>query len=242
MTSARLPRAVGFRADLIRRHGPEPRQQAFDLGLEELDELEVHPDIAPPTGVPVDRHQLPSPTAPKSPPPSCSRLTVSAAFRQRRGRGRTRAWSLAQPCRALEIHGPSQPESWDDAENTDDALLAEAIRHRRVLAYAVAVKAPRPPGRRHTRAPAVFQAGLPSLVRLTEAVHHPACAGPGRRTGVHPHRHLAPGQQGHQAHLPPPPRCTPRSWPCASVRPTARSAASPTTAPSPTAGCPTAGC
>ncbi|WP_329176929.1 hypothetical protein OG754_26105 [Streptomyces decoyicus] len=46
VTSARLPRAVGFRADLIRRHGPEPMQQAFDLGLEELDEPEVHPDLA----------------------------------------------------------------------------------------------------------------------------------------------------------------------------------------------------
>ncbi|MFG2210192.1 hypothetical protein [Streptomyces sp. NPDC048638] len=46
VTSARLRRAVGFRADLIRRHGPEPRQQALDLGLDELDEPEVHPDIA----------------------------------------------------------------------------------------------------------------------------------------------------------------------------------------------------
>ncbi|MFJ9410499.1 hypothetical protein [Streptomyces sp. NPDC101393] len=46
VTTARLRRAFGFRADLIRRHGPEPRQQAFDLGLDELDAPEVHPDIA----------------------------------------------------------------------------------------------------------------------------------------------------------------------------------------------------
>ncbi|WP_228977422.1 hypothetical protein [Streptomyces sp. DH12] len=46
VTAARLRKAVGFRADLIRRHGPEPMQQALDLGLEELDEQHVHPDIA----------------------------------------------------------------------------------------------------------------------------------------------------------------------------------------------------
>ncbi|MEU1619694.1 hypothetical protein ABZ479_20645 [Streptomyces sp. NPDC005722] len=45
VTAARLRRATGFRADLIRRHGPEPMQQAFDLGLDELDESEVHPDL-----------------------------------------------------------------------------------------------------------------------------------------------------------------------------------------------------
>ncbi|MEV7559441.1 hypothetical protein [Streptomyces sp. NPDC089795] len=46
VTEARLRKAVGFRADLIRRHGPEPMQQAFDLGLDELDEGHVHPDVA----------------------------------------------------------------------------------------------------------------------------------------------------------------------------------------------------
>ncbi|THA54148.1 hypothetical protein [Streptomyces sp. A1136] len=46
VTAARLRRAVGFRADLIRRHGPEPMQQEFDLGLDDLREPEVHPDIA----------------------------------------------------------------------------------------------------------------------------------------------------------------------------------------------------
>lgn len=46
VTAARLRRATGFRADLIRRHGPEPMQQAFDLGLEELDGPEPHPDFA----------------------------------------------------------------------------------------------------------------------------------------------------------------------------------------------------
>ncbi|WP_324611787.1 hypothetical protein [Streptomyces sp. WM6368] len=46
VTAARLRRAAGFRADLIRRHGPEPMQQAFDLGLEELEAEHVHPDLA----------------------------------------------------------------------------------------------------------------------------------------------------------------------------------------------------
>nr|WP_308117957.1 hypothetical protein [Streptomyces buecherae] len=45
VTTARLRRAFGFRADLIRRHGPPPMQQALDLGLEELDDSEVHPDL-----------------------------------------------------------------------------------------------------------------------------------------------------------------------------------------------------
>ncbi|MER6203284.1 hypothetical protein ABT234_38695 [Streptomyces sp. NPDC001586] len=46
VTAARLRKAAGFRADLIRRHGPEPMQQAFDLGLEELEAEHVHPDLA----------------------------------------------------------------------------------------------------------------------------------------------------------------------------------------------------
>lgn len=46
VTEARLRKAAGFRADLIRRHGPRPMQQAFDLGLDELDEEHVHPDVA----------------------------------------------------------------------------------------------------------------------------------------------------------------------------------------------------
>ncbi|WP_405493293.1 hypothetical protein [Streptomyces sp. NBC_00096] len=46
VTDARLRKAAGFRADLIRRHGPQPMQQAFDLGLDELDEGHVHPDVA----------------------------------------------------------------------------------------------------------------------------------------------------------------------------------------------------
>ncbi|MEU8939137.1 hypothetical protein AB0C97_13985 [Streptomyces goshikiensis] len=45
VSAARLRKAVGFRADLIRRHGPEPMQQAFDFGLEELDGPEAHPDL-----------------------------------------------------------------------------------------------------------------------------------------------------------------------------------------------------
>jgi uncharacterized protein YjeT (DUF2065 family) len=46
VTAAQLRRATGFRAELIRRHGPEPMQQALDLGLDELDEADPHPDLA----------------------------------------------------------------------------------------------------------------------------------------------------------------------------------------------------
>ncbi|MFG2534727.1 hypothetical protein ACGFU4_05715 [Streptomyces sp. NPDC048511] len=45
VTAARLRRATGFRAELIRRHGPEPRQQMLDLGMDELEEPETHPDL-----------------------------------------------------------------------------------------------------------------------------------------------------------------------------------------------------
>ncbi|WP_336052310.1 hypothetical protein [Streptomyces sp. CA2R101] len=45
VTAARLRCVTGFRAELIRRHGPEPMQQALDLGLDDLDEPEVHPDL-----------------------------------------------------------------------------------------------------------------------------------------------------------------------------------------------------
>ncbi|MFI0905875.1 hypothetical protein ACH4TE_20425 [Streptomyces sioyaensis] len=45
VTVARLRRAVGLRADLIRRHGPEPMQGELDLGLEELQEQEFHKDL-----------------------------------------------------------------------------------------------------------------------------------------------------------------------------------------------------
>ncbi|WP_254710294.1 hypothetical protein [Streptomyces lunaelactis] len=45
VTVARLRRAVGLRADLIRRHGPEPMQGELDLGLEELQEQEFHNDL-----------------------------------------------------------------------------------------------------------------------------------------------------------------------------------------------------
>lgn len=47
VTEARLRRATGFRADLIRRHGPEPLQAQLDLGLEELQEAEVHRGSSP---------------------------------------------------------------------------------------------------------------------------------------------------------------------------------------------------
>ncbi|MFF4653015.1 hypothetical protein [Streptomyces sp. NPDC001380] len=38
VTAARLKRAAGLQADLIRRHGPEPMQGELDLGLEEQQE------------------------------------------------------------------------------------------------------------------------------------------------------------------------------------------------------------
>ncbi|MEU0988990.1 hypothetical protein [Streptomyces sp. NPDC005953] len=46
VTAARLRRASGLRADLIRQHGPEPRQGELDLGLDEGTDGEVHPDLA----------------------------------------------------------------------------------------------------------------------------------------------------------------------------------------------------
>ncbi|WP_326651872.1 hypothetical protein [Streptomyces anthocyanicus] len=45
VTAARLRRATGLRADLIRRHGPEPMQAELDLGLEELEEQDTHRDL-----------------------------------------------------------------------------------------------------------------------------------------------------------------------------------------------------
>ncbi|MFI9366521.1 hypothetical protein ACIG5E_36535 [Kitasatospora sp. NPDC053057] len=45
VTVARLRRSSGLRADLIRRHGPEPRQIAFDLGIELPEEDEPHADL-----------------------------------------------------------------------------------------------------------------------------------------------------------------------------------------------------
>ncbi|MEU9302834.1 hypothetical protein [Streptomyces sp. NPDC048269] len=46
VTAARLRKAYGLRADLIRRHGPKPLQLTLDLDLEELDEEHLHPDVA----------------------------------------------------------------------------------------------------------------------------------------------------------------------------------------------------
>ncbi|MGW4380980.1 hypothetical protein [Kitasatospora sp. NPDC004531] len=53
VTAARLRRATGLRAELIRRHGPEPRQVALDLGIDlpepdepHLDLLRLAPDTA----------------------------------------------------------------------------------------------------------------------------------------------------------------------------------------------------
>ncbi|MEU9373797.1 hypothetical protein AB0D94_08525 [Streptomyces sp. NPDC048255] len=45
VTSARLKSNTGLRAELIRRHGPEPLQQELDLGLD-LDEPEPHRALA----------------------------------------------------------------------------------------------------------------------------------------------------------------------------------------------------
>ncbi|MEY9871225.1 hypothetical protein ABH931_000690 [Streptacidiphilus sp. MAP12-33] len=47
VTAARLRRATGLRAELIRRHGPEPMQGELDLGLElEADTGDVHRDLS----------------------------------------------------------------------------------------------------------------------------------------------------------------------------------------------------
>ncbi|WP_308190574.1 hypothetical protein [Streptomyces sp. HPF1205] len=46
VTAARLRRATGLRADLIRYHGPEPMQGELDLGLPEVDEQDVHRDLS----------------------------------------------------------------------------------------------------------------------------------------------------------------------------------------------------
>ncbi|MDQ0311332.1 hypothetical protein J2S46_005888 [Kitasatospora herbaricolor] len=46
VTGARLRSASGLRADLIRRHGPDPRQGELDLGIELPVEDEPHADLA----------------------------------------------------------------------------------------------------------------------------------------------------------------------------------------------------
>ncbi|MFF4320160.1 hypothetical protein [Streptomyces sp. NPDC001568] len=46
VTEAQLRKAYGLRADLIRRHGPKPTQLTLDLGIEGLDEENLHPDVA----------------------------------------------------------------------------------------------------------------------------------------------------------------------------------------------------
>ncbi|MFE0761111.1 hypothetical protein [Streptomyces smyrnaeus] len=46
VTAARLRRASGLRADLIRHHGPDPMQGELDLGLPDVEEPEVHRDLA----------------------------------------------------------------------------------------------------------------------------------------------------------------------------------------------------
>ncbi|WP_399087224.1 hypothetical protein ACGH2B_10165 [Streptomyces sp. BBFR2] len=46
VTAARLRSATGFRAELIRRHGPEPQQLALDLALGPEPVPDVPPDLA----------------------------------------------------------------------------------------------------------------------------------------------------------------------------------------------------
>lgn len=46
VTAARLRRATGLRADLIRHHGPEPMQGELDLGLPEVEEQDLHRDLS----------------------------------------------------------------------------------------------------------------------------------------------------------------------------------------------------
>lgn len=45
VTAARLRKATGLRAELIRRHGPEPMQQELDLGLDDPEEATERPDL-----------------------------------------------------------------------------------------------------------------------------------------------------------------------------------------------------
>ncbi|WP_372406282.1 hypothetical protein [Streptomyces luteireticuli] len=45
VTEARLRRATGLRADLIRHYGPEPLQGELDLEWDEMPEPEVHRDL-----------------------------------------------------------------------------------------------------------------------------------------------------------------------------------------------------
>lgn len=46
VTAARLRRASGLRADLIRHHGPSPMQGELDLGLPNIDDHDLHRDLA----------------------------------------------------------------------------------------------------------------------------------------------------------------------------------------------------
>jgi hypothetical protein len=46
VTTARLKKKVGLRADLIREFGPEPMQGELDLGLDEFEDHEAHRDLA----------------------------------------------------------------------------------------------------------------------------------------------------------------------------------------------------
>jgi hypothetical protein len=46
VTAARLRRATGLRADLIRYHGPEPMQGKFDFDLPEVEKQDVHRDLS----------------------------------------------------------------------------------------------------------------------------------------------------------------------------------------------------
>ncbi|MDH6110374.1 hypothetical protein P3T36_003411 [Kitasatospora sp. MAP12-15] len=46
VSSAKLRRASGLRADLIRRHGPDPMQGELDLGLDHHEPDELHNDLA----------------------------------------------------------------------------------------------------------------------------------------------------------------------------------------------------
>jgi hypothetical protein len=46
VTAARLRRKSGLRVDLIRRHGPEPMQGELDLGLEDVEDHDLHRDLA----------------------------------------------------------------------------------------------------------------------------------------------------------------------------------------------------
>lgn len=101
-----------------------------------------------------------------------------------------------------EVRGEWEPPDLPvvaDAGYGDATGFREGLAERG-LTYAVTVKATTTahPGDATPERPPYSGQGRPPCPP-PPAAHHPARPGPGRRTTGHPQRHLAPGQQGHQA-------------------------------------------